>query len=177
MANNEFWTACGKDESELIVTDVQVSGGRFQKYGYVDAVQAQDQNARRLYFRKTEYGEEEAARIMKETEEWEILVESTEGYDYGYGTRDEDTSYSHRAVREDEILVADGHFAGVVGKNTWGSRSNPTKFGSENRIALIDNWNGEDMLYESSSESFSGDDHESWSSTGYYLRKKKAETE
>ncbi len=172
MSEYKFWTACGAQDAELIVTDVQVPADCFVKYGYIDAVQRTEEGAARLYFRMETYGEAEGGQIRREAAEWEIYIEETEGYDMGYGTSGEDTDYRSRDIYESEILVSDGHFIGVVGSNTSGTRSNPTKFGSKNRIALIANWNGNPMLYESHSESFSSDDHESWSSSGYYLRKK-----
>ena len=172
MSDFEFWTVCGKQDAELIVTDEQASPNLFKKYGYIDAVESPGENAAQLYFCRKTYGEAEGGQIMRETAEWEIYIEETEGYDIGYGTSGEDTDYRSREIFRSEILVADGHFIGVVGRNISGTRSNPAKFGSKNRIALIANWNGTPMLYESHSESFSSDDHESWSSSGYYLRKK-----
>ncbi len=172
MDEYEFWTACGRQDAELTVTDVQVSGDLFVKYGYLDAVGSDREGAAVLHFRKETYGEAEGARILLEAAQWEIRIVETEGYDMGYGTEGSDTEYSWREIKKEEILVADGHFIGTVGNNTAGDRANPTKFGSKNRIALIANWKGEPMLYESHSSRFSGDDHESWSSVGYYLRKK-----
>ncbi len=168
-AGEEFWTLCPEAEGAIVLNDEPLQEKRFKKYGHIFET---GKEAAALYARKQRYDDKAAGMIMLEAEKWEIYVEETEGYDMGYGTEGEDTSSRTKPVPPEIILVADGHFAGVADTSGVDPDAQPEKDRPFVHAALIKYWNGQPMFYAGSSESFSSDDHESWSSTSYYLQKK-----
>ena len=138
-----------------------------------DAFTVKTNNNPEVYLSETEYSDEDSARILAETQEWNIEVKNSEGHDYGYGRDSETITYTHKPVTEDIIVVENGHFAGVLMRSSGSSFNKEyTKYDDLVVTFIKDYIPGEGLKCARDGSSFSSDDHETWDLYFYYLKKK-----
>ena len=130
-----------------------------------------------VYIVEKEYSDEIYAKIREQADAYEILVYSSWGYDYGYGSEESSTHESTKRIEDYQIIVSENglDFVGVVDTSDYYSFNKEAYSDQKLHIAKVndpvDKWKGYPLISQTGS-SFSSDDHSKWDYTYYYLRKK-----
>ena len=121
---------------------------------------------------RKQYLPEEAEKILREAEKWEILYKWSRGSDYGYDQRSDEKGSHTEMIQAECVLVENGCFAGVVMRSEGTAFNKRTEAFNDLTAALIRDYHGEPLLCASGGTSFSSDDHSSWDIYRYYLQPK-----
>lgn len=67
-----------------------------------------------IFVREIDYTEEEYKKIREGADRWRIDIDTYQEDDHGYDQQSSDSSTSHRPIKDEEILVKDGAFFGII---------------------------------------------------------------
>ena len=91
MDTSSLWTLCS-DETDKKVTSTK---------------------GETAYLLPVDYSPELVEQVLAEASEWQIELQRYYEYEYGHGSVGYDNSSTYKDITADDIIVKDGHFAGV----------------------------------------------------------------
>lgn len=134
--------------------------------------QIRTDNKNPVYLIEKEYSDEDYEAILQEASLWEIECIEENGYDYGNDRYESNRVSQCRSINDDEMIIEDGHFVGVMRKSSGTSYNKRITVYNDLYIAFIKNYKDKKLFISRNGDSFSSDDHERWDISNYYLKKK-----